>query len=362
MNPRLLLPLFATGLLALSAVAEETSPAAIQRYLAIDNVCAWPSLTMLPSGEIIATIHAEPSHGLAEGEVECWSSADGAFWKKAGHPAPHEPQTIRMNHAAGLAKNGDLLVLCSGWTNVKQPERPKQDPFRDAVLRSWVCRSSDGGRTFKQGKEFPAPEPGWTEYIPFGPIIAGEDGALHVSCYAGEMKDPSTTYKTKGYRSWHFKSGDDGKTWQRGSVIGAKHNETAIFHLGGKRWLAAARETAMDIFRSEDDGATWQGPLRVTARNEINATIIRLADGRLLLSYGNRVAGQRGVLAKLSSDEGLSWSEPIRLVKLPDTDVGYPSSVQRKDGKIVTAWYAGRSESHDRYHMAVAIWEAPAKP
>jgi hypothetical protein len=262
-----------------------------------------------------------------------------------------------MNHAAGLANNGDLVVLCSGWTNEKQPERPKQPAFRDNILRSWVCRSADGGRTWTQHKEFVAPDPGWTEYIPFGTIFCGDAGRLHVSCYGGEFTDASKSTKTNGYRAWHFVSADDGHTWQRRGVIGAKHNETALLPLGGKRWLAAARIDAVELFRSEDDGQTWQGPQRVTGRNEINAHLLRLNDGGLLLSYGNRVAGQFGVLARVSRDEGQTWSEPLRLSESLESDCGYPSSVQRSDGKIVTAWYAKRARNHERYHMGVAVWE-----
>lgn len=332
----------------------------IQRFIAVDNVCAWPQLTVLRDGTISAILHNKPAHGGMEGDVECWTSADGAMWKLAGTPTRHEPNTIRMNHAAGLAKNGDLLVLCSGWTNEKQPQRPKQSSFRDDILRSWVCRSGDGGKTWKVSKEFVGPHaPGWSEFIPFGPIFVGEDGALHASCYAGEFTDPTKSTKTKSYRSWHFRSDDDGKTWKPTSVIGEKHNETSILHLGGKRWLAAARIDAVELFRSDDDGATWQGPQRVTARNEINAHLLRLKDGRLLLSYGNRVKDQFGVLAKLSSDEGKTWGEPIRLAHTLANDCGYPSSVQRADGKIVTAYYAKTVMNHERYHMGVAIWEAP---
>jgi hypothetical protein len=342
-----------------AANASETPAKIVSRQVAIENVCAWPNLTVLRDGTIIASIFGRPSHGQVAGDAECWASSDGLKWEKRGHPAPNEPETNRMNLAAGLAKNGDLVVLCSGWTNVKQPQRPKQPVFRDDILRSWVCRSSDGGRTWTQTKEFPAPEPGWSEFIPFGDIFAGEDGALHTSCYAGEFTEPAKSTKTKSYRAWHFRSDDDGRTWQRGAVIGEKHNETSLFHLGGKRWMAAARIDAVELFRSEDDGATWQGPQRVTARNEINAHLQRLQDGRLLLSYGNRVRDQFGVLAKLSSDEGKTWSDPLRLARTLDGDCGYPSSVQRPDGKIVTAFYAHRTADFDRYQMGVVIWEAP---
>lgn len=344
-----------------AAQAAETSPPGITRHVAVENVCAWPNLTLLPDGTIAAVIHNRPSHGGMEGDVECWVSTDGAKWTKRGNPAPNDPNTVRMNLAAGLAKNGDLLVLCSGWTNVKQSQRPKQSAFRDDILRTWVCRSTDGGSTWTQLKEFPAPDEGWTEYIPFGDITVGESGALHTTCYGGEWVDPTVSTKTKGYRVWHFQSDDDGHTWRNTSILGPKHNETHLLRLGGKRWLAAARIDAMELFRSDDDGATWTGPQRVTERNEINGHLLRLADGRIVHTYGNRVKGQFGVLARLSSDEGQTWGEPLRLADSLESDCGYPSSVQLKDGKIVSAYYSKRAPECDRYHMGTAIWTAPAK-
>ncbi len=348
--------------LAASSLAAEpdAAPAAIQRFVAIDNVCAWPCLTKLSDGSINAAIFGQPSHGQLEGAAECWNSPDGAFWTKRGIPAPNDPHTNRMNLAGGLAKSGDLLVICSGWTDVAQPPRPKQAAFRDGILEPWVCRSTDGGKTWSQIKEFPKPDDGWSPYIPFGDIKQGADGALHVSCYGGEWTDPAQSTKTKSYRSWHFRSDDDGKTWKRTSIIGSKSNETTLLHLGGTRWMAAAREAAMDLFVSEDDGATWGLPLRVTEKNQINGHLLRLADNRLLLAYGNRVKDQTGVMAKLSADEGKTWSAPLRLADTLSGDCGYPSSIQRADGKIVTAYYSKTSVNHERYHMAVAIWEAPA--
>jgi BNR repeat-like domain len=364
MNRALLAPtLVAFGYLPLlgvaTALAAETSPTSISRYVAIDNVCAWPMLVTLRDGTIITIIHNRPSHGQMEGDVESWASRDGALWEKRGHPAPNDPRTVRMNIAAGLARNGDILVLCSGWTDEKQSDRPKQSAFRDAVLPIWVCRSADGGRSWKQLKQFPENERGWMPFIPFGPILVGADGALHVSCYAGEFADSSKSTRTKSWRAWHFRSDDDGRTWRQTSVIGANHNETAIFHLGGRHWLAASRHEAMDLFRSSDDGQTWGEGQRVTARNEINGHLAQLQDGQLLLSYGNRVSGQFGVLAKLSHDAGRTWGTPVRLATSLEQDCGYPSSVQQADGKILTAYYAKRVENHERYHMGVAIWAAP---
>lgn len=346
------------GFVVCAAMAS-SEPLPGTRFVAIDNVCAWPIVVQLPGDGMVAIVHNQPSHGTREGAVDCWASTDGAFWERRGRPAPNDPKTVRMNVAAGLTGDGTLMVIASGWTDEKQPERPKQARFRDAILPSWVCRSRDGGRTWVQQKNFVPARAGWTDYIPFGPIVVGADGALHVSAYAGEYVDPTVSSKTRTFAASHLRSDDEGVTWRVTSVISPVHSETALLHLGGSRWLAAARGSALDLFRSDDDGATWQGPERVTTRNEFNGQLLRLADRRLLLAYGSRVAGEFGVLARLSGDEGKTWGEPIRIARSLDLDCGYPSSVQRVDGEVVTAYYARNAENHQRYHMGVAIWSLP---
>ena len=341
--------------------AAEAEPPNVRHVVAAKDVCAWPNLTLMRDGTVIAIFHNQPSHGSMESDLDCWASRDGFTWEKRSTVTRHEPQTNRMNHAAGLARNGDLVVLCSGWSDLKQPERPKQAAFRDAVLRPWVLRSADGGRTWEKRDAFPTAEPGWSEHIPFGDIWTSEDGALHTSCYQGEYTDPTQSTKTKSWRSWHFRSDDDGWTWKPVSIIGPRHNETDIFPLGGKSWLAAARIDKTELIRSDDNGVTWQTPQPVTDKNEINAHLNRLKDGRLLLTYGVRVAQRRGVCAKLSNDNGRTWGEPLRIAHAAtDADCGYPSSVQLANGSIVTAWYSKESPEHTGYHMGVTVWNAPA--
>ena len=53
----------------------------MERFIAVDNVCAWPNLTLMPDGAIVATIFNQPTHLRWPGDVECWASTDeGHTW------------------------------------------------------------------------------------------------------------------------------------------------------------------------------------------------------------------------------------------------------------------------------------------
>lgn len=318
-----------------------------QPAVAIDNVCAWPNLTVLRDGTIIATIFNQPCHGLWEGDVECWGSADGgSTWALRGTPAPHEPGTNRMNVAAGLATNGDLLVIASGWSH--RPPKGKQAGHGPPAhpLAPWVCRSADGGKTWWIDRAAVPKTPPGRDGVPFGDILRGKDGALRLALYWG----------TRG-ETFVFRSPDDGKTWGEPAVMNKKAiiDEPALFHAGGGRWLAAARFNGLDLYVSGDDARTWKQSQKLTGAQQHPGHFTRLKDGRILLSYGNRVE-PKGVDVRFSSDEGQTWSAPLRVADFQG-DGGYPSSIQLPDGQVVTAFYASRTAQHPRYHMGVVHWD-----
>jgi len=64
--------------------------------------------------------------------------------------------------------------------------------------------------------------------------------------------------------------------------------------------------------------------------------------------------------ARLSGDDGKTWGDEITLRDDgAGRDIGYPQTVQREDGKIVTVYYFQDHEQPERY-IAATIWEAPA--
>ena len=340
------------GLAVSPALLAETH----ERYVAVDNVCAWPNLTVLPNGDLTAAIFNRPSHGLHEGDVEVWASTDGGkLWKLRGTATTHDPGTNRMNVAAGQAHNGDLVVLASGWGG---------EGLRGKIMPVMVSRSPNGGRTWQRSLDVELPD-GVSYLIPFGDVVRMEGRMLAAPFYQEERDWNSTSRPATGKGSAYLLySRDDGRTWGDGVVLGPDdYNETSVLRLRADRWLAASRtygDGHLDLFVSQDEGRTWKNAGPLTLPSQHPAHLMRLADGRILLTYGIREKGHQGVGRRLSDDEGKTWKAPTRIVNLVEsTDGGYPSTIQLPDGTLVTAYYSKGVPEHRRYHMGVVRWSLP---
>ena len=159
----------------------------LERYVAIDNKCAWPNLTTMPEGSIIASIFSEPCHLLWEGAAECWRSRDGGrTWSFLSVPVPNEKAANRGNLAAGLTPEGALVVVCSGRGNVSpRGVRPSDLETSEGspVLAPIISRSEDGGTTWTHESEVFAPQTGKVK--PYGDIVRLPGGRMAVSWHAG---------------------------------------------------------------------------------------------------------------------------------------------------------------------------------
>ena len=237
-----------------------------------------------------------------------------------------------------------------------------------------MSHSADGARTWTIDKRaFPNEAPNGGTPIPFGDILPGRDGALRVAVYTWPKQ-----------RVYIYRSDDGGKTWRSPVALheDSLRTETALCHLGDGKWLAAARthmrcekgpnspyglDMHLELYASDDDAKTWQarGPICKHPMHH-PAHFLRLGDGRVIFSYGNRAGdgtpGRKGnaVEVLISYDEGKTWSEPLRVVDW-DGDGGYPSSVESPDGRVLTAYYAQSVEGHEGYHMGVVKWAPPAR-
>ena len=113
----------------------------------------------------------------------------------------------------------------------------------------------------------------------------------------------------------------------------------------------------IDIYRSADAGLTWT--FVTTAVSDTGRgnppSLVKLRDGRLAVTYGYR-AEPYSIRARISRDGGETWdAERILRADAADWDLGYPRSVQRPDGKIVTVCYYNDRSAVERY-IAATIW------
>ena len=120
------------------------------------------------------------------------------------------------------------------------------------------------------------------------------------------------------------------------------------------RWIAA--------YISRDNGRSWEflnDPVDTLGEGN-PPSLIKLADGRLCLTYGVRMRPFR-IAAKLSSDGGQTWSDEIVLRDDGyDRDIGYVRSVQRPDGKVVTTYYINERTTGPERYIAATLWTPPA--
>lgn len=214
------------------------------------------------------------------------------------------------------------------------------DEERKAELGQWVIRSTDGGKS-------------WSTRIPT--IVNSPHGPIQLSdgrlLYAG--KQLWSTERKVGV----CESTDDGQTWKWLAEIptragddatGSYHELHAVEAKDGTiivqiRNHNAANKGETLQCESTDGGKTWSEPHSIGVWG-LPSHLLRLRDDRLLMTYGHRRAPY-GNQARLSTDNGKSWGDPIIISGDGiGGDLGYPSTVELADGALLTVWYEKMKE------------------
>jgi hypothetical protein len=319
------------------------------QVLVATNGGLWPTLLLLPNGDLLAFGHNKPGHTTLPGDEDCWASTDnGSSWQKRATAAARASTNANwVDSCAGLAANGDVLLLTGGYTD---PGSARRAPAAPAMFRS-----SDNGFTWRQRGYFPAILPLGETSRPYGQIVRGMDGTLRTIAY--DQFGTGSAYQ--------LISRDDGLNWGEPAEIAVGINESVLFEISAGHWLAIGRTVSkpapdngqeMRQYRSRNNGQTWSDEHLVSGYSKHPPKLIRLQDGRLLLSYCNRRNG--AIEVRFSSNEGENW-DPAFSVAQTSGDRGYPDSVQLANGKIVTVYYAQSTSLYAGYQMAAVVWTPP---
>ena len=316
----------------------------------------WPQIQGAPDGTLLALGYHAAAHTTLPADVDGWVSADGGkTWAWRATAAARPDKSANYCHwASGFSAKGELLVVASGMDDAAN-ERGRRAP-NDVT----VFRSADFGKSWTQGGTFPARVGGELKAYPFGSVVRGADDTLHTVVYTADAKQAEA--------AWMMTSRDDGRSWDKGVKVADGINESVLLPLTSKGWLCVGRtsnkpapENGQELrqFRSSNDGATWADEGLIAGYHKHPPHLLRLKDNRILLTYGNRRDG--GIEALITSDDAKTWSAPLRLFTTGPGDMGYPSTAELPDGKLVTVFYAIKSPLHDGYHMGAIGWTVPNK-
>lgn len=320
----------------------------------------WPTLARRKNGELLVVCSGgRESHVCPFGRVELMQSHDnGKTWS---FPRVLLDGAIDDRDAGVLeTTQGSILVttftslayepalkraekIKPGGQGAWDPERLAHwkgihnrisEKQRQAELGRWMIRSTDGGVSWSARYDVPVNSP-------HGPVNLSDGRVL----YAGKE------LWTDSARSGVSISSDDGQTW--GSLIeiptrpgddNKNYHELHAIEASDGTLIAHIRnhnkKNAGETLQSEstDGGKTWSTAHSIGVWG-LPSFLTRLKDGRLLMSYGHR-RKPYGNQARLSADNGKSWSEPIIISgDGPGGDLGYPSTVQLDDGSLITVWY-----------------------
>jgi sialidase-1 len=221
---------------------------------------------------------------------------------------------------------------------------------RKAQLGTWMLRSTDGGVT-------------WS--TPYDSIVNSPHGPIQLAdgrqLYAGKDLWKSGQWigvceSTDDGRSWKklaqipTRAGDDPSEYHELHAVEAT-NGTIVVQIRNNN--PANRSETLQT-ESPDGGKTWSVPHPIGVWG-LPSHLLRLRDGRLLMSYGYR-RKPFGNQARISTDHGKTWGEPVTISgDGANGDLGYPSTVELQDGTLLTAWYEQMS-SRPRAVLRLAKW------
>lgn len=331
----------------------------------------WPTVGRAPNGDLLAVFSGDrDAHICPWGKAQMIRSADGGETWSA-------PETICNSliddRDGGILLLDDGTLLFTWFTSVAYRDRiirdrSKLDPASREFqwrlhdeklppalvkeqLGAFTRRSTDGGRTWEPPVRTPCA-------APHGPIQL-RDGRL---LYVGKSGDVDHAGLGKGVgKIVAAESTDRGRSWRLigevpfaadVNVLRTCHEPHAVETDDGRivaqiryEWPGRPDSPHESIqTESADGGRTWSAPKSV-GLDGFPPHLLRLADGTLLTAYGRR-HGERGEYACLSDDQGRTWdvANEIKLAGHWSSDIGYPSSVQRPDGTILTAYYQSERE------------------
>ncbi len=332
------------------------------------NYFAWPTVVRLADGNLMTVASGyRLRHVCPFGKcVASYSFNEGKTWTR---PAP-VIDTPLDDRDAGIAVSGNRVILTSfnndvkmqrSWNNDKAQAyfHSKKEAYVDAYLDkiaetdaeekylgSIYAISEDGGYNFGPIKKCPVTSPhgpsttndGGLFYVGRDFTLGDYDFTKQILCY---MMDEKGDFLPVGVipdlpESLHC-------TMCEPHAIMLPDGKIIVHIRVENVGSVSPEEKVFTIYQSEstDGGKTFTTPHQLLSQTGGSpAHLLLLKDGRLLSVYGYREKPY-GIRAMISKDGGESWETDLVLhADEVDGDIGYPATVELKNGNLLTVFYA----------------------
>lgn len=323
---------------------------------------AFPDIKRLANGHLIVVFREamrrrRTTHLDSSSKATLVRSLDGGqSWDGVAPVTVAEggPDVGIQDPSVAQLHNGSLISNFFKWQLIRE------EPYDAEGLGAYVTFSADNGYHWETQHINVGRPPG------IGAWVSTTDAVLELP--SGELLIPvyennSIAGERGGHRAFVLKSEDGGRNWQSWGLIGydpfGNHHfeEPTLAYLPSGKLVCILREDKLKECAwqadSWDGGKTWSIPRRLPIWGHPQHLLL-LQSGRLLMTYGYR-RPPYGIRACLSADDGVSWDLQHELVLRSDglhADLGYPSSVQLKDGQILTVYYFHEPGENAVYYIA----------
>ena len=339
----------------------------------------WPSVCRGPQGDLIAVCSGlRLAHVCPFGKaILCRSYDEGKTWTR---PQIIIDTPLDDRDAGVTAFNGDKLIVTSfNHYITNQKEFPCDTPFAETMKNAYFSEgritdelekkyygstyvvSNDNGITWSEVRHAPVT-------APHGPCALKNGGLIYIGNPKTYDEEKPLHRNINLLEIWFS---PDGGTWEKYGEInniheGSMYCEPHIAELPDATLLGTIRvqgevdgKRVFCVYQTEstDGGHTWTEPRQIVEAGSPPHVLVH-SSGKLVLVYGYRLEPY-GERAKISTDNGKTWGEELILRDDgPSGDLGYPASIELKDGRIFTLYYQKQS-AQSMSEIMYSIWEIP---